>query len=153
MMQLAPADARMLDQVRRIDLGAGPYPWPETALARALQAGELQLATTGNETVGFLVSQAVLDETTLMHLAVAGEHQRQGWGLQIMQGWVEQQRQAGQQRLLLEVRNTNQAAISLYRSLGFETVGERRGYYVSPGGVDDALVMALDLNAHGSANR
>lgn len=152
MMHLAPADARMLNRVRHIDKSAGPYPWPETALTRALQAGELQLATTGNETVGFLVSQAVLDETTLLHLAVAGEHQRQGWGRQILQEWVERQRNEGQQRLLLEVRSTNKAAVSLYRSLGFETVGERRGYYVSPDGVDDALVMALGLNAHGSAN-
>lgn len=152
-MQLAPANARRLDQVRRIDLSAGPYPWPETALARALQAGELQLATNGSETLGFLVSQAVLDETTLMHLAIAGEHQRQGWGRQMMQGWVQQQRRVGQQRLLLEVRSTNQPAISLYRSLGFDTIGQRRGYYVAPDGVDDALVMALDLNADDSANR
>lgn len=152
-MLLAPTDARMLERVRRIDVSAGPYPWPETALVRALQTGELQLATAGNETIGFLVSQAVLDETTLLHLAVAGEHQRQGWGRQMMQGWLEQQYQAGQQRLLLEVRSTNQAAVSLYRSLGFDTVGERRGYYVSPDGVDDALVMALDLNADDSANR
>ncbi|MEX2319838.1 MAG: GNAT family N-acetyltransferase, partial [Saccharospirillum sp.] len=91
-----------------------------------------------------------LDETTLMHLAVAGEHQRQGWGWQMMQGWVEQQRRAGQQRLLLEVRTTNQAAISLYRSLGFDTVGQRRGYYVSPDDVEDALVMALTLSPTGS---
>lgn len=152
-MRLAPGDARMLERVRCIDESAGSYPWPEPALARALQAGELQLATVGNQTIGFLVSQAVLDETTLMHLAVAGEYQRKGWGRQMMQGWVQQQRQAGQQRLLLEVRSTNQAAVSLYRSLGFDTIGERRGYYVSPDGVDDALVMALDLNADNSANR
>lgn len=152
-MHLAPADARMFERVRRIDESAGLYPWPETALAHALQAGELQLTMAGNEAVGFLVSQAVLDETTLMHLAVAGEHQRQGWGRQMMQCWVQQQRQAGQQRLLLEVRSTNQAAIALYRSLGFETIGQRRGYYVSPDGVEDALVMALALHPDGSANR
>lgn len=145
-MNLTQAGPEALDRVRRIDLDAGPYPWPETALARALQAGELHLATTGNKTVGFLVSQAVVDETTLMHLAVAAEYQRQGLGRQMMQGWVEQQRRAGQRRLLLEVRSTNQAAISLYRSLGFDRVGQRRGYYVSPDGVEDALVMALTLS-------
>lgn len=152
-MHLAPADARMLDRVRRIDLSAGPHPWPETALARALQAGELQLATAGDEAVGFLVSQTVLDETTLMHLAVAGEHQRQGWARQMMRVWVRQQCLAGQHRLLLEVRRSNQAAISLYRSLGFDTIGQRRGYYVLPDGVEDALVMALDLTADGLASR
>lgn len=147
-MLLTQADSNALERVRRIDTGAGPHPWPVTALARALGAGQLQLAMAATETIGFLVSQSVLDETTLMHLAVARERQGQGWGLRMMQGWIRQQRTAGQQRLLLEVRTTNQAAISLYRTLGFDTVGQRRGYYVSPEGVDDALVMALPLN-HG----
>lgn len=149
-MRLTQADSRMLERVRRIDLSAGPFPWPQTALVRAIQAGELYLATSEDADIGFLVSQAVLDETTLMHLAVSGEYQRQGWGRRMLQGWVEQQRRAGQQQLLLEVRTTNQAAISLYRSLGFDTVGQRRGYYVSPDGVEDALVMALTLSLTGS---
>lgn len=152
-MQLVQADPESIEQVLQIDLGAGPHPWPESALRRALQTGELVLAIADGATVGFLVSQPVLDETTLMHLAVAREHQRQGWGRQMMQGWLAQQRLSGQQRLLLEVRRSNQAAISLYRSLGFDTLGQRRGYYVSPEGVEDALVMALDLSAVGSANR
>jgi ribosomal-protein-alanine N-acetyltransferase len=31
--------------------------------------------------------------------------------------------------VLLEVRASNQAALQLYRSVGFEEVGLRRGYY------------------------
>lgn len=152
-MQLVQAGPASIDRVLQIDLEAGPHPWPESALRRALNAGELLLAITDVATVGFLVSQPVLDETTLMHLAVAREHQRQGWGRQMMQSWLAQQRLSGQLRLLLEVRRSNLAAIALYRSLGFDTLGQRRGYYVSPEGVEDALVMALDLSAVGSANR
>lgn len=152
-MQLVQADPASIDRVLQIDLGAGPYPWPESALRRALNAGELLLAIADGTTVGFLVSQPVLDETTLMHLAVAREYQRQGWGRQMMQGWLAQQRLSGQQRLMLEVRRSNQAAISLYRSLGFDTLGQRRGYYVSTDGVEDALVMALDQSPEGSAYR
>ncbi len=149
-MNLTQADPEAFDRIRYIDRSAGPHPWPESALVRALQAGELCLAITDGNPIGFLVSQSVLDETTLMHLAVASEHQRLGWGLQMMQVWIRQQRRAGQQRLLLEVRSTNQAAISLYQSLGFDTVGQRRDYYVSPYGVEDALVMALTLSPTGS---
>lgn len=152
-MQLVHADPASIERVLQIDLGAGPHAWPESALRRALNAGELLLAIADGATVGFLVSQPVLDETTLMHLAVAREYQRQGWGRQMMQGWLAQQRLSGQQRLLLEVRRSNQAAISLYRSLGFDTLGQRRGYYVSTDGVEDALVMALDLGLEGSAYR
>ena len=45
----------------------------------------------------------------------------------------------------LEVRRSNQAAIALYRQLGFEQVGERRGYYRDNG--EDALLMSLSLEA------
>lgn len=144
-MQLIQAGPESIERLLQVDLGAGLHPWPESALRRALKAGEVMLAIADGATLGFMVSQSVLDETTLMHLAVAREHQRQGWGRRMMQGWLAQQRSLGQQRLLLEVRPSNRAAIALYRSLGFDTLGQRRGYYVSPEGVEDALVMALDL--------
>ncbi|MEP4546743.1 MAG: ribosomal protein S18-alanine N-acetyltransferase [Saccharospirillum sp.] len=152
-MQLVQAGPASIERVLQINLWAGRHPWPESALRRALQASEVLLANVDGAKVGFLVSQPVLDETTLMHLAVAREYQRQGWGRQMMQGWLAQQRSSGQQRLLLEVRRSNQAAISLYRSLGFDTLGQRRGYYVTTDGVEDALVMALDLSPDESAYR
>ncbi|WP_051207713.1 ribosomal protein S18-alanine N-acetyltransferase [Saccharospirillum impatiens] len=144
-MDLTQAKPQAFDRVRHIDLGSGPYPWPETALNRALRAGQLQLAISGGEAVGFLVSQSVLDETTLMHLAVASEHQRQGWGRQMLDIWLQSQRSAGQRQAILEVRRSNQAAIALYQSLGFGTIGQRKGYYAAPQGAEDALVMALSL--------
>ena len=53
-------------------------------------------------------------------------------------------------RVFLEVRAGNQAAVTLYRSAGFNEVGMRRGYYRNTEGSEDALVMACDLT--GAAN-
>lgn len=39
----------------------------------------------------------------------------------------------------LEVRVSNSAAIHLYESLGFESLGVRRGFYEKP--KEDALIM------------
>ncbi len=39
----------------------------------------------------------------------------------------------------------NPAARALYDTLGFETVGRRRGYYARPGGGEDARVLACYL--------
>jgi ribosomal-protein-alanine N-acetyltransferase len=55
--------------------------------------------------------------------------------------------------LILEVDETNQAAIILYKKLGFKQVGSRSGYYKNssadaPADVhteSSALVMRLDL--------
>ena len=46
--------------------------------------------------------------------------------------------------MLLEVRQSNHAAICLYRKLGFAQIGVRRGYYHAP--EEDALLMQLPLS-------
>lgn len=45
----------------------------------------------------------------------------------------------------LEVACTNTAAISLYKKVGFRTVGHRKRYY--PNG-DDAWLMTWSIDAH-----
>jgi [ribosomal protein S18]-alanine N-acetyltransferase len=45
--------------------------------------------------------------------------------------------------VVLEVRPSNQHAVSLYESFGFRVVGRRRGYYYDTG--EDALVMEVGL--------
>ncbi|MCS4484574.1 GNAT family N-acetyltransferase [Gleimia sp. 6138-11-ORH1] len=47
------------------------------------------------------------------------------------------------EKLILEVRISNQPAIVLYEKLGFEKVGQIKRYYRNP--VEDALVMILEL--------
>ena len=52
-------------------------------------------------------------------------------------------RGAGIKAVYLEVRKSNEAAISLYNKNGFRQVGTRKSYYESPN--EDALVMAVEL--------
>ena len=51
----------------------------------------------------------------------------------------------GARSISLEVRPSNTAAISLYKKLGFEEIGLRRGFYREP--KEDALILNLDLTA------
>jgi ribosomal-protein-alanine N-acetyltransferase len=51
----------------------------------------------------------------------------------------------GAKRMFLEVRPSNISGQGLYRRLGFETIGRRRGYYPAGAVREDAVVMALDL--------
>ncbi len=47
-----------------------------------------------------------------------------------------------EQKALLEVRESNEAARALYGGLGFRHVGTRRSYYRQP--PEDAVVLGLD---------
>ena len=47
------------------------------------------------------------------------------------------------QTVFLEVRSSNEAALELYRALGFAESGRRKGYYADP--PEDALVFRIQL--------
>ncbi len=47
--------------------------------------------------------------------------------------------------MFLEVGYRNGAARALYEACGFEVVGERPGYYQTPDGAEDAVIMKATL--------
>lgn len=67
---------------------------------------------------------------------------RSGLGWRLMQAAMREAHARGGESLFLEVDAGNVPALGLYRKLGFEQVGERRGYYKDDkGAVSTALVM------------
>lgn len=92
--------------------------------------------------VGFAAWQQVLDEATLLSLAVAETQRGQGMGYRLLDkllyGWRASQVREG----FLEVRSTNAAAIALYAKAGFQTINRRRNYYrCADNRYEDALMM------------
>ena len=78
---------------------------------------------------GLILAQRILDETTLLYMAVDPASRGRGIAKLLLR-----QLQAGVSavdgaRIVLEVRESNDAARGLYLSCGFEQVGERRNYY------------------------
>ena len=69
--------------------------------------------------------------------------QRQG--ARLLRHAMDAARSAGASTLLLEVRPSNEGALSLYRHFGFRQIGVRRGYYPAQGGREDALVLTHAL--------
>jgi ribosomal-protein-alanine N-acetyltransferase len=109
------------------------------------------LAEVDDELCGYLATSRVLDETTILALAVAPWARRKGLAAALLSEARKYWRKSGQQRCLLEVRESNQAARCLYLGLGFLEDGMRKDYYPGPGGRENAILMSLDLN-EGSAN-
>lgn len=117
--------------------------------------------------VGYAVAARLPFEAELQALLVSEARRGQGLARELLAAVVDQARCWGSERLLLEVRAGNAAAIALYRRGGFQEDGRRRGYYPplpgtgqSPettpprqGGAagsaarEDALLMSLALAA------
>lgn len=95
---------------------------------------------------GFVLSRAAAGEAEILTIGVDPRYARSGLGWRLMQAAMREASVKGSDTLFLEVDETNQAAIGLYRKLGFLKVGERRAYYQDKAGQRTAaLVMRLDL--------
>jgi ribosomal-protein-alanine N-acetyltransferase len=93
---------------------------------------------------GFLLAWSVADELHLLELASHPAHRRQGFARALLHELVALAREQHKRLLLLEVRRSNQAAIALYESCGFQQTGVRRGYYSDTG--EDAVEMRITFD-------
>ncbi len=135
-----------VDEVLAIERTVQAYPWTRGNFCDALDSGYLCYVD-GNdgELCSYAVVMAGVDEAELLNIAVAVEHQRKGLGGRMLLAVLQIARDRGLSRVLLEVRASNLAAISLYRLFGFAEVGVRRNYYRNASGSEDAIVMACDI--------
>lgn len=99
---------------------------------------------TSGEPVAFSLAWSVADELQLLDMASHPEHRRKGHGRALLSELLRYAQREHKRLLLLEVRQSNEPAIRLYRSLGFETTGVRRGYYSDTG--EDALEMRITFD-------
>ena len=99
------------------------------------------------ELLGFALFQRVLDEMTLLNIAVHPDAQCRGVGRALLAAVIAEGRAQAAARLLLEVRASNVTAIRLYQREGFIDDGMRKGYYRAAGGREDARLMSLTLMA------
>ena len=116
-------------------------PWSENSVASELKnALSLWLvAVEGERVAGYVGSQTVMDESDMMNVAVHPDYRKQGIATALILGLVEELRKKGSHCLTLEVRASNENAISVYRKLEFQEVGRRKNYYRNPR--EDALIL------------
>ena len=105
----------------------------------------LTFAEAGDRTVGFALSRLLMDEAELLLLAVEPNARGHGVGRALIERTVEIAVDKGAHRLLLEVRDGNQA-LDLYQGSGFSEIGRRHDYYRgSDGTTRDALTLARPI--------
>lgn len=88
---------------------------------------------------GYVILRLVAGEGEILRIAVDPSERRKGTGRRLTEAAKAAARVAETEKIFLEVRAGNEAAIALYRSCGFKEYGVRKGYYRSPS--EDALLM------------
>ena len=145
--RLAYAD---LPQVIAIERRAFPTPWSLAMFVLELSkpSGICLAAAREGRVVGYLICSRYDTVWHLMNIAVDPERRREGIAAAILRRLFDEADKPGEQ-YTLEVRPSNEAAISLYESFGIKRSGVRKGYYHD--NKEDAVIMWRTAGAAESA--
>ncbi len=133
-----------LSEVLAIENVCFSDPWPEFAFLQALASSScyLRIVRKNGRVIGYLIGYMTGPEIHIANVAVSPRFRRQGVAKQLLFD-VLGNTDIGCTYAILDVRESNDPAIRLYRSLGFRMIGRRPRYYRHP--VEDALVMRIEM--------
>lgn len=111
--------------------------------------GLLVIAEEHDQLLGFAALSLAVDEATLLNLAVAKAVRRRGCATSLLSASATRLAARQVRRVLLEVRESNGAARTLYARCGFREDARRPAYYPGVGGGEReaAILMSQSLPA------
>lgn len=115
--------------------------------ADSLRNGHLcYLASDHQQALGYIIVFVAVGECHILNVCVDPEQQGKGYGRKLLQHALDAAVDLGAEQAFLEVRISNEPAIKLYETYGFEQVGLRKQYYPAGDKREDALVYRLQLS-------
>lgn len=122
------------------------FPWSRNVFIDCLEppyfAWQLSI---DDHIAGYYVGLLASVEATLMDIGVDPKYRCNGLGRELVKHFLLECNKKQALDAWLEVRVSNHNAISLYHSMGFETIETRKDYYPLAGGKEDALIMKIEL--------
>ena len=160
-LSFLPMTVADLDSVLAIESVSHIHPWTKGNFSDSLAAGywaycvrpQLSDAVKGSyldpEVLwAYCILFPAVDELHLLNITVSPKLRRLGIGVKMMNAIEGVAAQQKMPRIILEVRPSNEAALKLYQSLGYEQSGLRKNYYpvdTASGLREDALVLAKSI--------
>jgi [ribosomal protein S18]-alanine N-acetyltransferase len=141
----AAGDADAVVALEAETFGADAWPYARVVRVLTHPRREAWVAVDGGGGVcGYVVLSGVAEVADLERIAVATSHRQRGLAAMLLASCDL----SGCDRVMLEVRADNEAAVAFYRREGFAEISRRRGYYADGA---DAVVMerAVGAAAHG----
>ena len=103
----------------------------------------ITVAENEGKVVGYCIIYYVMDEAEIARIAISEDVRRQGVGNGLLYYTCECCREKQIERLLLDVRESNEGAIAFYQKYGFQTDGMRKHFYEMP--KENAVLMSMSL--------
>jgi ribosomal-protein-alanine N-acetyltransferase len=140
MKELLLAKKEHLSLVAMLEEKTFSAPWTEKALEFFLdELNFCVILLEDGDLASYCTVTTVLDEAQIINVATDSRFKRMGMAEQVLFRVFEECSNRGIVSISLEVRESNEGAIALYKKLGFEVLGKRKNFYTEP--IENALVM------------
>ncbi len=148
--RLLPMDRSTVPDVAAIERECFSQPWSEDMLAEELyndNASFIVAVADDGAVLGYAGLTVVLDEGYINNVAVRSQYRRMGVADALLGTFINFA-EDHLAFLTLEVRASNDKAISLYTKNGFVQEGRRKDYYKAP--KEDAIIMTRRFSGEGA---
>ena len=141
MITIQPMTKEDIDMVAHLEKDTFSSPWSYENLQESLNRDNYYflVAKEDSMVVGYIGMYAILDEGDITNIAVNKDFRRQGIGTMLLKERLWTAKKNNLVTVTLEVRVSNENAISLYKQQGFAIIGTRKKFYVKP--EEDGYIM------------
>src|ERR1700735_2891548 len=125
--------------VAAIEKAAYQFPWSEGIFRDCLRVGYVcRVVDIGGDLGGYGIMSMGAGEAHVLNVCIRDDYRGRGLARRMLLFLVDRARTGGMYDAFVKASPSNTAAARLYKSLGFEQVGVRRGYYQATTGREDA---------------
>ena len=140
-----------LDAIVSIELDSSSYPWSRTQLKESIRNPNnlCYSATYEGDIIGYLIVMLAGETADILNIGINPNYQRKGYGSLLINYLFKELKNRLIEELFLEVRESNQSAISFYLNQGFKEISIRKNYYKSNSNelssTENGIIMRLEI--------
>ena len=122
------------------------FPWYEELFNDCLLAGyDCSVLDLGEKVIGYGIMSISGRVCHVLNLCIDTAFQCRGYGGELFDAMLERAKCLEVDRVVLEVRASNEIALNMYKNRAFNEVGRCLGYYPSIGQREDAVMLMLKV--------
>lgn len=130
--------------VAQIEAECFSVPWSENSFEDSLAREDTVFLVCVDEgVVGYIGMYLSFEEGEITNVAVTPSYRQRGCGNLLIEAVKKEAKARNAECVILEVRVSNEPAISLYKKNGFEEIGIRKNFYEHP--KEDAIIMKVGI--------
>lgn len=130
-----------LEEVSLLETAIFTMPWSKAGFEASLSMENsiFLVAEEEGRILGYCGMVLSIEEGEITNVAVAPDARCRGIGDALLREMIRRGKEQGCEKIVLEVRVSNETAIRLYQKHQFVSVGVRKGFYEKP--KEDAYIM------------